>query len=276
MKKKREHYVTCGQMKILEKRADEDGLSYYQMMENAGRGAAEFIMEKAGYSKTLRNAREFYGSSSPGVAEIAVFTWMKTTPRMDINDEIFVSKRVFIFCGKGNNGGDGFVAARIMAGAGYEVTVILVDGPPVTPDSIRNLELLKAEHITVADMESDKTALMRLKGRPGIIVDAVYGTGFRGELTGNGLKAAIYINHFSDEEHPENRPVVFALDIPSGMGGDLTKEKKLDTNCVKANYTLTFHARKPVHLQRFAAEYCGEIIVVDIGIDEERLWNVEY
>lgn len=263
-------------MKILEKRADEDGLSYYQMMENAGRGAAEFIMEKAGYRRVLQNARETSGSSSPGVAESAVFAWKKHMPCNDINAEIYVAKRVFVFCGKGNNGGDGFVAARIMAGAGYEVTVILVDGPPVTPDSIRNMELLKANHITVADMNSDKTALMRLKGRPGIIIDAVYGTGFRGELTGNGLKAAIYINRFSDEKHPENGPVVFALDIPSGMGGDLTKERKLDKNSVKADYTLTFHARKPVHLQRFAAEYCGEIIVVDIGIDEERLWNVEY
>ena len=44
---------------------------------------------------------------------------------------------------------------------------------------------------------------------------------------------------------------------------------------IKADYTITFHARKPVHMRRFAARYCGEILVADIGIDEEKLMTVE-
>ena len=68
--------------------------------------------------------------------------------------------------------------------------------------------------------------------------------------------------------------MVFALDIPSGLGGDLTDESELEDRSVRADYTITFHARKPVHLQDFAALYCGRIIVADIGIDEESLWNV--
>ena len=52
----REHFVTCGQMKILERRADEDGLSYYQMMENAGTRAAEVIMETVDYRSIITRA----------------------------------------------------------------------------------------------------------------------------------------------------------------------------------------------------------------------------
>ena len=59
---------------------------------------------------------------------------------------------------------------------------------------------------------------------------------------------------------------VFALDIPSGMGGDLTEEAELDPQCVRADVTITFHAKKPVHLQTFAKKYCGRIITADIRI----------
>lgn len=52
----------------------------------------------------------------------------------------------------------------------------------------------------------------------------------------------------------------------------MTKEEQLDLNCVRADFTVTFHARKPVHMQSFAPDYCGEIIVVDIGIDQDLLW----
>ena len=69
--------------------------------------------------------------------------------------------------------------------------------------------------------------------------------------------------------------MVVAIDIPSGLGGDLTDEKELETRSISAHCTVTFHAKKPVHLQKFAAPYCGKIVVADIGIDEERLWKVE-
>ncbi|MBQ3615445.1 MAG: hypothetical protein II993_05530, partial [Anaerotignum sp.] len=102
---------------------------------------------------------------------------------------------------------------------------------------------------------------------PDIIVDAIYGTGFRGKLKENGLKAAVYINACAETA------LIAALDIPSGLRGDMTNEKELDENSVTAHYTITFHARKPVHLQPFAKKYCGEVIVADIGIDGEKLWG---
>ena len=245
MKKNGEHFVTCGQMKLLERRADENGLSYYRMMENAGSCAASMIMEPvASYEAESMEA----------------------------------DKKVYVFCGKGNNGGDGFVVARLLHDRGYKVTVILVDGEPKTQDAITNFGLVRVRDIRILDMAENNRALMELGGEPDIIVDAVYGTGFKGELKSNGLKTAIYINRYSKGVHGEDlvpHVLIVALDIPSGLGGDVVNEKLIDVNSVKADLTVTFHAKKPVHVQKFAPKYCGEIRVADIGIDEDKLWNVD-
>lgn len=281
MKRSREHFVTCGQMKILEQRADADGLSYYQMMENAGTRAAEMIIGKfaAGDDVVLypeETASEL--SDSCRVAETDIPGIMNPTDESgDISSSaekahaVVKSQNILILCGKGNNGGDGFVAARKMLEAGAEVSVVLVDGQPVTEDSIANLGLIR-DKVDILDMKDDERVLLNIRKSPDIIVDAMYGTGFRGELSGNGLKAAIFINRM----HEQKGTKVAALDIPSGLGGDMTDDKALGSNIVKADLTITFHAKKPVHLQKFAQEYCGETAVADIGIDEERLWNVEY
>lgn len=272
MIKKREHFVTCGQMKILERRADENGLSYYQMMENAGTCAAEMIMAKydADRADNALNPEKAARQSAEGFKVAEQMTAGSTVH--DIKDKASAdgTDRVLVFCGKGNNGGDGFVVARKLQEAGFEVTVILVDGEPVTEDSITNMELIR-DNIRIMNMKTDERLLLNLRVAPEIIVDAVYGTGFRGELSGNGLKAAIFINKL----HETKGARVVSLDIPSGLGGDMTNIKDLDKNSVRADYTITFHARKPVHLQSFAADYCGETAVADIGIDEQRLWNIE-
>lgn len=115
-------FVTCGQMKILEKRADEAGLSYYQMMENAGTAAFEIICSK--YDQSPDHAK------------------------------------VIIFCGKGNNGGDGFVVARKFHEAGAAVTIILVDGTPVSEDAVTNFNLIK-DAVRIIDMSETESPLWK-------------------------------------------------------------------------------------------------------------------
>ena len=227
----KEYYVSCDRMKELERATDESGLSYYQMMENAGNIAANRINEIT----------------------------MATRQRPHPSERQLTAR---IYCGKGNNGGDGFVVARLLKQKGWDVSLVLVDGEPQTPDAITNYGLTKELGIPVADLDAKADE----PGNPDVVVDAIYGTGFHGRLRENGAAAAAEI---ADAKAAGS--VVFALDIPSGMGGDLTDESELDERCVKADHTVTFHAKKAVHLQDFAAKYCGQVIVADIGIVDDEL-----
>ena len=223
MKEYKEYVVSCERMKELERLTDEAGLSYPEMMENAGRAAADRIL-----------------------------------------DDFPEPASALIYCGKGNNGGDGFVVARLLRNKDWNVEIVMVDGEPATPDAILNFDRAKAMEIPMVHLEQenrDRTAFA-----PDVVVDAVYGTGFHGRLRPAGAKTAEEI-----AAAKEAGAKVYALDIPSGMGGDLTDENELDPRCVAADVTITFHGKKPVHLQDFARKYCGEIQVADIGIiDPDR------
>ena len=213
--------VTCSKMKEIERRAAEGGLTYYQMMENAGSGAADFILRSADVS----------------------------------------GKRILVFCGKGNNGGDGFVVARKLAQHGGRLQVILTEGEPKTEDAIRNLELCKTLHIPIIRIPEliSRQISGECWGQPSaeLLIDAIYGTGFHGEL--NGCVKAII------EAINESGSRVFALDIPSGVSGD---SGEADPCAVRAEYTLVFHAYKPAHQIKNAQNYCGRIELIDIGIPD--------
>lgn len=219
--------VTAAQMKEIERRSAENGLSYYEMMENAGSAAAEFIMDKI-----------------PAI-----------------------NKKILIFCGKGNNGGDGFVAGRKLAEAGACCTLYLVDGEPKTRDAITNWQLCRERDIPIYDMTEPDTAWNNMNGHnqeittlskeADIIVDAIYGTGFAGDLRENARIAAVLIN-----SRNKSTPV-FALDMPSGLSSD-TGEADRDT--VRADYTLAFHRFKHAHLMEKCDEWVGLAACIDIGI----------
>lgn len=269
-----EHFVTCGEMKLLERRGDEAGLSYYQMMENAGTQAAKMIQAYCEMTGVKPDEGEDLGKAAAAApleyrAEVA--DRHKGTGFYDTPEAVEKPLRVMIFCGSGNNGGDGFVVARLLANAGFQVTVVLVSGDPKTQDAGTNFQLLSDLPVSIITMDGMEEDALEQGDMPDVLVDAMFGTGFHGVLRGNGLKAAEYINTC----HEKHGKKVFALDIPSGLGGDQLKKKKIPCEIIKADYTITFHARKPVHMRRFAARYCGEILVADIGIDEEKLMTVE-
>ena len=269
-----EHFVTCGEMKLLERRGDEAGLSYYQMMENAGTQAAKMIQAYCEMTGVKPDEGEDLGKAAAAApleyrAEVA--DRHKGTGFYDTPEAVEKPLRVMIFCGSGNNGGDGFVVARLLANAGFQVTVVLVSGDPKTQDAGTNFQLLSDLPVSIITMDGIEEDALEQGDMPDVLVDAMFGTGFHGSMRGNGLKAAEYINAC----HEKHGKKVFALDIPSGLGGDQLKKKKIPCEIIKADYTITFHARKPVHMRRFAARYCGEILVADIGIDEEKLMTVE-
>lgn len=205
--------VTAAEMKQLEQRADAAGLSYRQMMENAGAAAARLAL--------------------------------RAVPE---------AKSAAIFCGKGNNGGDGFVAARHLANAGLAVRLYLVEGEPVTTDAVYNCGLARNMGLPVLALDAlnQPEQAEFLKGAD-LILDGVYGTGFHGALRPAGLAAARWMN-----EAPGK---VLALDLPSGLEADSGNAAE---GAVQAELTVTFHAAKPCH--RLAAAQCGRVEVADIGI----------
>ncbi len=154
-----------------------------------------------------------------------------------------------VVCGKGNNGGDGLVAARHLVESGFEVEVLMLWDPEgLSPDAGVNFRLLEG-----AEVLEGEGALSRLTDS-GAIIDAVLGTGFEGEPRSPVSGAIEAING-------SGCPVV-ACDIPSGVNAS-TGEAGL---AVSARRTVTFHGLKIGHVIAPAKHLCGEVTVADIGI----------
>jgi len=175
----------------------------------------------------------------------------------------FKKGRGAVFCGFGNNGGDGFVCARYLANAGI-VTHVYVPGKISEikkPDPATNLNILKRTGIRVRALDSSrKISNLRKKFDYDFAVDAVFGIGFRGELLSRPREIAAFLN---DAGIP-----VYALDIPSGMNAT---DGSISTVCVKAYKTVTFGLPKKGFLRHSTRFYTGRLVVKDIGFPRQIL-----
>jgi hydroxyethylthiazole kinase-like uncharacterized protein yjeF len=158
--------------------------------------------------------------------------------------------RIVVVCGKGNNGGDGLVAARLLREQGREVEVLILAAPEeYRGDARANLERLPGS--PPAPFRS--TALTEAA----VIVDAILGTGFAGEPREPAAGAIEAINAARD------RSVLVACDIPSGVDGSTGV---VAGPAVRAHTTATFHAAKPGLFIAPGKQHAGEVRVIDIGI----------
>lgn len=164
--------------------------------------------------------------------------------------------RLLVVCGKGNNGGDGFVIARAAAKDGWSVTAFLAEGEPKTADAIRNFERLHSLPVHIC---ADGSVLETQ--RFDAAVDALYGTGFHGSLRPSGLAACALMNC-----QYENGTFVLAVDLPSGISTDTGEVAE---GAVRADLTVTFDSYKPLHTAVSSAPLCGKIVCDDIGIRDE-------
>lgn len=173
---------------------------------------------------------------------------------------------ILVLCGAGNNGGDGFVAARRLVDAGAQVVVALVatDERPSTPDARRNWERLSGDaritlvHVPVA---RDVSMLAQRIDRASIVVDALLGTGVRGVLREPVRSAVEAIGRAREAGVP-----VVAVDTPTAV--DLTSGEASDP-VVRADLTVTFHRPKVGLLTRRGAALAGRVLVAPIGIPAE-------
>ena len=163
-------------------------------------------------------------------------------------------RKILVICGPGNNGGDGFVAARHLKSRGWPVTVALCC-PPDRYSGDAAIMQTKWQGGTVA---IEGVALADF----GLVVDAIFGAGLSRPL--DGLPLAL-----TDTIAKAGLPVV-AVDVPTGLHGDQARPLNA---AIRADLTVTFHQLKPAHCLQPGREICGEIVCADIGIPED--WATE-
>ncbi len=177
---------------------------------------------------------------------------------MDYMDD---SRSAVLFCGPGNNGGDGVAAARLLAARGVTVRAFLVgDREKMTSDTRAMEAKLRLAGGALEDFRAEDPQLPALCGSAGVIVDALFGVGLSRPLTGDAL-AAVHIMNRS------GRPVV-AADIASGVSADTGL---ILGEAVRAACTVTFSRAKPGHFTEPGCVCCGELRVMDIGIPADLL-----
>jgi hydroxyethylthiazole kinase-like uncharacterized protein yjeF len=178
---------------------------------------------------------------------------------------MFGPRRVAVLCGKGNNGGDGFVAARLLKEAQID-TLVLLFGPrdQVHGDAAANLDLwLKAsgEITEISDTGSFDTVWSKVANCHAI-VDAMLGTGLRGPATGAIAYAIAKLNQFSRNATLPHPALILAVDIPSGLPSD---GQPAEGPVLYAHRTFTFTAPKIGELVSTHASSCGRLEVGQIG-----------
>lgn len=166
-------------------------------------------------------------------------------------------KRAVIFAGRGNNGGDGYVIARLLLQSGWQVRVfILAERDRIVGDAAINLEQLPPAVVSYHTVAGGLAGLHEEELRQAdVIVDALLGTGLNSEVSGIQREAVELIN-------ASGRPVL-AVDIPSGIHGTTGRAMGC---AVRADVTVTFACAKLGHVLYPGADCTGRLVVADIGI----------
>ena len=197
------------------------GIPGVVLMENAGRSCAEFIEDK--------------------IAEVA-------------------DPRVCIFCGTGNNGGDGYVIARHLLNSGVNVAVVISgDRTKIKGDAKINLDILESMGLSIEQLNpTDDNIVEKIRAltdKADMVVDSLLGTGLKGQLSEQYIRLIESINARSCP--------ILAVDIPSGLDCDTGRPLGA---AIEADYTVTFVAVKKGFTAAQTAKYTGEIFIASIGV----------
>jgi len=173
--------------------------------------------------------------------------------------QCFTSKKVYIFCGKGNNGGDGFVAARHLKNKGFSVEIFIPEKKEsIAGDALINLTILEKMNVSLNYIFSNEQLsrvydLLKKEDGNFALIDALFGTGLKGDIEGRYKEVINLIN--------KTKGYKVAVDIPSGICG---RTGKVLGEAVKADETVTMGLLKPGLLLYPGAVYAGKVTVADI------------
>lgn len=169
-------------------------------------------------------------------------------------DEIKSFESFVIIVGKGNNGGDGMAIARQLLNMGKKVEIYLVFEDEFSGDAKINREILRSMNISVKSCLSKDDLILDIKTSD-CVVDALFGTGIRGEIFGLAKEVIEIVNQYSK--------YTLSVDVPSGINSDTGE---VSTCAVKADKTVTFAAYKRGLVLYPGADFSGEVVVSDIQI----------
>jgi hydroxyethylthiazole kinase-like uncharacterized protein yjeF len=176
----------------------------------------------------------------------------------------FHQQPFYIFCGKGNNGGDGLALARMLAVKGIKVNVCIIEmGQIGTDDFQANLTALHQTDALITYIQT--TDHFPAIPKTHLVIDALFGTGLNRPLQGLPAELVAHINTFDN-------PVI-AIDIPSGLLADRSSK---GFAIVKARYTLSFQCLKMAFLMAENETYTGHVQVLDIGLLNGYLSEINY
>lgn len=229
--------LTAAQMRAIEQAAIDSGdVTGLELMERAGRGVLEAVLEE----------------------------WPELAKG---------SHKAVVLCGPGNNGGDGFVVARLLKEKGWEVEVFLYGDPAkLPPDAKTNCErwialghmrFLSFPEVTQADVAAFEDAAYGTSGTV-LVVDAAFGTGLTRPI--DGLSPIFAYNDLEVGVGKRLMPARHvAIDLPSGMFSD-SPQPPAYLSWFLADITVTFHLMKHAHVHDYTARSCGKVVVKDIGL----------
>ena len=218
-------YVTSQKMREIDKRAIEEfGIPSIILMENAGYRASCIALDMLSETK---------------------------------------AKKVVCVCGKGNNGGDGFVCARHLINNGVDTDIFLVGEPSrLTGDAKINYNILKKlkARVVILEVQDDFGFFENSLKKTSLLIDAIFGIGLSGRVKEPYRKVIDLMN--------QSKIPILAIDVPSGL--DATEGNMLGV-CIKAKKTVTFALPKTGFFKNHGPLHVGELITVDISIPDKLL-----
>lgn len=237
--------VTVEEMRIIDKQATEKyGIPSIVLMENAGRTVAE---------ETIK----FLLSIDKLSSELSRYFVFSDNYSIEYHYPRLQNVLITIVCGNGNNGGDGFVAARHLYNHKLKTEIFLFkEKSHFKGDALKNLDIIFKIGLPVTVINNNN--INRFKSvlkKSDVIIDSIFGIGLKDNITGIYKDVIEIIN--------ESKKPVIAVDVPSGFDSD--KEKPLNV-CVKATLTVTMHLPKKGMLSPSARNFVGKIIIGNIGI----------